>query len=227
MVTEPCGCEWHERGEHTERKWLTVECGYHFRLHEQLLESGRTCSRLAARVSELEKKCDEADRILAEQAARLAEMKRQAERWTETYSACLEDREQLRKKWDERGNRARIERDEARAQATELERERDSLAKISMSAVREADALRQTLDTERQAAVATAEELERVRLELAALRNRYRPRRQEKEPAPDGVVLIWAPKDPGGPAGWCYATHEDIQRDDIWTHQPPAPGEGE
>ena len=69
--------------------------------------------------------------------------------------------------------------------------------------------------------------LRRVHRELATLRDRYRPRRQSEEPAPEGAVLIWAPHDTNGPAGWCYGTDDDVTPDDTWTHQPPAPSEEE
>lgn len=103
---------------------------------------------------------------------------------------------------------------------------------------RERDALRQTLVTERQAAVATAEELERVRrerndarqlatiqeLDLAALRDRYRPRRQSEEPAPRReAVLIWNAKR----ETWYQISGVNLHGEETWTHQPPAPGEGE
>ena len=68
-----------------------------------------------------------------------------------------------------------------------------------------------------------ATEVEAVCRELTALRDRYRPRRQEDEKAPSDVanVLYW------NGSKWGWARPGRLHDDDIWTHQPPAPGEGE
>ena len=69
-----------------------------------------------------------------------------------------------------------------------------------------------------------ATEVEAICRELAALRDRYRPRRQSEEPAPrDEVVHVWDTR----VNRWMTWPGERVPDDATWTHQPPAPGEGE
>lgn len=216
-------------------------------------------------------------------AARIADLEGQVERLQRDNKLIGE----LERERDE----ARRERDEAR-DMLEVEHEERKRAED------ERDALSQTLATERQAAVATAEELERVRgerdaqaqratdaeaafrkeraradalhaeltttrhdltalrgtydaemdfraemrdelgarddegfpdflrrvcAELSDLRARYRPRRQSEEPAPHGRQVLRY----DGLGEWKVTWSVELAPGDIWTHHPPAPGEGE
>lgn len=170
-------------------------------------------------------------------AARIAELERElaavkvnASTWESYYLTA-----------DRRMAMMERERDEAREDAAKAKRVYNDLFD---GAGKEIRALKQALTAEREAHEATRRELAEsqkrlesevlqhtdtlqegteLRAKLAEYEERYRPRRQSEEPAPVGSVLKWG----AWSENWELTHWRDINDGDTWTHQPPAPGEGE
>ena len=171
--------------------------------HDAGIEIKFSCDDPAARIAELERELDEAQADHARAQVHINELCLEPARLRSQAAQAERERD----KWKERARMTERERDEAR----------ETLSRHASAHERHITALARDRD-------AYCELHAKARAKLNVMTDRYRPRRQSEEPAPEGEsVLVCGRRGKSWTA--CRGAH--VADTAFWTHQPPAPGEGE